>query len=164
MKQVLIVAAAFCLAVLLFGCTDNSAERITDMNISIENIAQFYYTYDNINYNARYQRYRFYVEDEKYMFYHETREKKGKYGPTTEEDITSSGTLELSEKEWAEVFALLKDGTAKKKTESIDDGSAGPWTYIYLKDDKNSQIEYMFASFEAKKNFEDFCAELADSE
>ena len=76
-----------CFGVLLCGCSKNEdlTDTITNKRIPIEDITDFYYTYENINYNAFYQRYRFYVEDDKLMFFHETRERPNDYGWTTEE-------------------------------------------------------------------------------
>ena len=86
----------FCCGALLCGCSADKTETITNRNIPVQDITEFYYTYENINFNAFYQRYHFYVDGERYMFHHETREKPNGYGWTTEEDITKSGTFELS--------------------------------------------------------------------
>ena len=138
-----------------------TVETITDLQIPVRDITDFYYTYENINYNAFYQRYRFYTEDGKYMLYHETREKPDDYGWTTEEDITANGTIELSESEWFDVFELLKDGTVRIRNLSDESGDAGPWMYLYWKDDQGLYQEYSFSSYETRILFETFCAELA---
>ncbi len=39
----------------------------------IDDISDFYCTYENINYNAFYQRYCFFTYDGKHFFFHETR-------------------------------------------------------------------------------------------
>ena len=68
-------------------------------DILYEDITDFYYTYDASTAPPHYQRYRFYVEDGQHYFYHETREGGG--WPQTEADITRSGTVELTDSQWA---------------------------------------------------------------
>ena len=73
----------FC--VMLTGCgeqkvtvenTVSGKQMIVGTDIGLDEITDFYYTEENINYDAYYQRYRFYVEDGKHLFFHETRERK----------------------------------------------------------------------------------------
>ena len=159
--------ALISLLVLLCGCTrsdqpDTKMNTITDMHIPVEDITDFYYTYENINYNAFYQRYRFYREDGAYMFHHETREKPEDYGWTTEEDITASGTFALSEQEWKDVMALLENGKVTKREDSLSDGSSGPWMYIYWKHDKSIYQKYAFSSGADRLAFENYCSALAE--
>ena len=134
---------------------------ITSRSIPVADITDFYYTYENINYNAFYQRYRFYVEDGKYMFFHETRERPNDYGWTTEEDRTAYGSLELTGQEWLDAMTLLKDGKVSKRSDSAESGDSGPWTYIYWKNDKSVIQQYDFAGYGARTAFEEHCAELA---
>ncbi|MBQ4383740.1 MAG: hypothetical protein II795_04620 [Firmicutes bacterium] len=168
MKRMLImVLMSLCCAALFSGCKDDAAdgvEKITNRNIPVTDITDFYYTYENINYNAFYQRYRFYVEDGRYMFHHETRERPGEYGPATEKDITSSGTFELTEEEWLDFCRLLKDGTVSERQISDETGDSGPWTYIYWKNDKSKYQEYKFASVGDRNAFKDFCTGLAQTD
>ena len=152
-------------AMLLFaGCGSGTKETITNMNIPIEDVTEFYYTYENINFNAYYQRFRFYIEDEKFMFYHETRERPGDYGPTTEDDITCSGTLELTAEEWKDFLAFLKDGTVSAREDSGESGSSGPWTFIYWKNDKGEYQAFEFSSYDTRVGFEEFCSVLKQAE
>ena len=51
-------------------------------NIGIDDIAEFYFTRSTSVYPPHYQRYRFFMEDGKHMFFHETRE--GDAFPLTE--------------------------------------------------------------------------------
>lgn len=150
---------------LLFGCggcgQKDAGETITNRNIPVGDVTEFYYTYENINFNAFYQRYRFYVEDGRYLFRYETRERPNRYGPTTEEDITSSGTLELTAEEWMNAMTLLKDGKVSKRTDSAESGSSGPWTYIYWKNDKSRYQQFAFSSYEDRETFEACCSALA---
>ena len=154
----------FCCGALLCGCSTGTTETITNRNIPIQDITEFYYTYENINFNAFYQRYHFYVDGDKYMFHHETREKPNGYGWTTEEDITESGTFELSPEEWRDFLGMLKDGTVSARTGSASSGSSGPWMYLYWKNDKGKYQEYAFTSVEARNGFEDYCNTLAHTE
>ena len=150
------------LSLFLFsGCGKETKETITNRNIPAEDITEFYYTVDNINYDAFYQRYRFYIEDEKYMFYHETRERPGEYGPATEEDITNSGTFELSDAEWKDFLSYLKDGTVSARKDNAESGDSGPWTFIYWKKDKGKYQVFDFSSYEVRDEFVEFCSALA---
>ena len=149
---------------LLFGRGQRDAgDTITDRNIPIGDVTDFTYTYENINFNAFYQRYRFYTEDGKYLFYHETRERPNQYGPATEADITASGTLELTAEEWASAMKLLKDGRVSKREDSAESGSSGPWTFLYWKNDKSRYQKFQFASYEGREAFETHCSALAQN-
>lgn len=112
-----VLLTVLCILLPLCGCGKNDTDTsgvITDMKIPAKDVTEFYYTYENINYGAFYRRYRLYTENGKYFFFHETRERPEDYGPATEEDVTASGTTELSPEEWAEFLALLKDGKVTK--------------------------------------------------
>ena len=123
--------------------------------ISSDEIIDFYYTYDASTAPPHYQRYRFYEEDGRHFFYHETREGGG--WPQTEDDITASGTIELSEEDWQTFISYLEGGTIKQPDEELLDGDAGPWTYIYK---GNGQEEYEFPSYGARIAFEEYCEGL----
>ena len=125
-------------------------------------ITDFYYTYDWTGYNARYQRYRFYVEDEEYLFYHETRKTEDDYGWGAEADITASGTVSLSIYEWDEFLYFLSEGSATEPEEYTEAGDSGPWMYLYFRSgDETVRKEYHFASAERQSAFEEFCQSLA---
>ena len=127
--------------------------------ISFEDITEFYYTIDASTYPPQFQRYRFHVEDEAHLFYHETR--KGNHWPLTEADITVSGTKELSEEEWAAFLGFVKGGTVKKREESTESGGSGPWLYLYWKGDRSKYQEFTFATWNTQTAFEEFCVALA---
>ncbi len=150
-----------CCLALLGACGKSPEDTVTDRKIAAGDITEFYYTLSNINFDAFYQRYRFYREDGRHLFYHETREKPGEYGPATEDDITASGTVELSDEEWNEFLAFLKDGRVSARTDSADSGDSGPWMFIYWKNDKGKYQVFDFSSASEKFGFEEFCAELA---
>lgn len=122
----------------------------------------FYYTKENINYNAFYQRYRVYEEDGKHMFFHETRKVEGDYGPATEKNTTLKGCFELTEEEWKEFLDLLGQGSASHRSDHPEDGGSGPWLFLYLKDGDSEGYEFSFSSYSLLKEFEAWCARLAD--
>ncbi len=137
-----------------------SDDFIVGKDISFEDIFDFYYTYDASTASPHYQRYRFYAEDGKRWFAHETREGGG--WPQTEADITRSGTVKLTEGQWAAFCDLLSGGTARRREESLDDGDAGPWLFIYW---HGGEAEGRAFSFEPAGNllaFEEYCDALAD--
>ena len=136
---------------------------VVGTDISAEDITDFYYTYENINYNAFYQRYRFYTEDGKHLFFHETRERKDDYGPATDKDTTMIGTFELTDEEWAAFFDFLKGGKVINRVESAESGDRGPWLYLYWKGDPSEYQQFSFESAGTVLAFEEFCATLRDS-
>ena len=147
---------------LLGGCGRLiKSEYTVGTHVRQADVTEFYYTYENINYNACYLRYRFFAEDGKYYFYHEARERKDDYGPTTEADVTAKGTVELTAQQWTAFFDLLRDGTVVKRGDSAGTGSRGPWLYLYWTGDKSEIQEYSFASLDKRGEFEDFCEGLA---
>ncbi len=167
MNKYLVLVLCLMISLLLAGCsgkentTVKKGRYVVGDGIQIGDITEFYYTYENINYNAFYQRYRFYTEDGKHLFFHETRERKDDYGPATEEDTTLTGTVELTDEQWAAFYDALSGGSVSKRAESAESGSRGPWLYLYWTGDDSEYQEYAFPSYEAQKAFEEFCASLA---
>ena len=158
-----LVSALFALLLLLtVGCASESSpeEMIVGEEIAFEELTDFYYTCDASTDPPHYQRYRFYTEDGKRYFYHETREGGG--WPQTEEDITLSGTVELTDAQWTAFCHLLRGGTASCREEHLDDGDAGPWLFIYWNGGEEEGREYVFASLSEETAFEEFCAALAN--
>ena len=98
------------------------------------------------------------------MFHHETRVRPGKYGPTAEEDITNSGTFELTADERKDFLTFLKDGTVSARKDSGESGGTEPWTFIYWKNDKGKYQVFEFPSYDTRVNFEEFCSALAQTE
>ena len=133
---------------------------IVGRDIASGDINDFYYTYYNINFNAFYQRYRFYKEDGKYWFFHETRARENDYGPLDESDTTETGTIELSESRWNDFFDLIKGGEVEKRKDSDESGDSGPWMYIYWNGDKGVYQEYYFPSPEEMSLFTEHCEKL----
>jgi len=127
-----------------------------------ENFLDFYYTEENINYNAFYQRYRVYVEEGKHMFFHETRQVEGDYGPAEEKDTVRKGSFELTEEEWKAFLGFMEMGSAFPRPEDPVDGDSGPWLYLYLKDGDPEGYAFSFSAYETLKEFEDWCAHLSE--
>lgn len=152
----------------LMGCgggqSSGTESFIYASGAKADNLSEFYYTYENINYNAEYLRYRFYIEEGTPYFYYEKRERPDDYGPTTEEDITVQGTLKLDEEQWKVFAELIEDGEATKRSDSAETGSRGPWLYIYWRDKPDKQLEFRFSSFDKQSEFEAFCAGMAGIE
>ena len=169
MKRFYAAVAGSLLAVILAGCAIGKdtedvllhRELIVGKDIVADDITDFYYTKSNINYDAYYQRYRFYVDDGKRYFFHETRERKGDYGPCTEEDTTFTGTIELTDDQWSQFYDLVSGGVVKAREESADSGDTGPWLYMYWTNDKSKYQQYSFASYGEEKAFVELCLSLA---
>ena len=138
------------------GCWAKPVTVGTD--VALGDVTDFYYTYSTSTAPPHYQRYRFYVDGRKYLFYHETREGGG--WPQTEKDITDSGSRPLSKAEWAEFFECLKGGTVENRKEHLEDGDAGPWLFLYWKGDHGKCQEFSFASPAARFAFEELCVRL----
>lgn len=180
MKKRFMITTGLILLALLCGCRDKEemtpsgkdsdgsdtasgifgTERTVGKDILSEDITDFYYTVENINYDAFYQRYRFYTENGEHIFFHETRERKDDYGPCTEEDTTLTGTIALTEEEWARFYDLVVGGIVKDREDSAEAGGTGPWLYLYWKGDKSKYQQFSFASYGKEKEFEEFCLSL----
>ena len=136
-------------------------EWVIGTDVAFEDVTDFYYTYDASSYPPRYQRYRFFTENGETMFYHETREGGG--WPQTEEDITVSGTMRLSEEEWNAFCSCIEGGNVREREESPDAGDAGPWMFLYWDGDQGIYQEFAFSSWEKKADFEVLCETLRES-
>ena len=170
MSKHLLIITGILFCVMLIGCGNGentgkvsllSKKYLVGTDIKMDDINDFYYTEENINYDAYYQRYRFYVEDGKHFFFNETRERKDDYGPCTEEDTTQIGTIELTDDQWKQFCDLVSGGTVKAREESADSGDSGPWLYLYWTNDKSKYQKFSFASYGDEKAFEEFCLLLA---
>ena len=134
--------------------------KIVGKDFQIEDITDFYYTEENINYGAYYQRYRFYVEDGKHIFFHETRERRNDYGPCTEDDTTLIGTIELTDDQWSQFTDLVSGGTVKAREDSAETGGTGPWLYLYWTNDKGKYQQFSFDSYDKEAKFEELCLSI----
>ena len=131
--------------------------KVVGKDIKNESVSDFYYTEENINFDAYYLRYRFYLEDNTPMFFFERRERPGDYGPTTEEDAVEKGTLELSEEEWKSFLNTIEGGAVRKREEDVSSGSTGPWMFLYW---ANKDGSFTFENAEKQEAFLMLCEEL----
>ena len=136
-------------------------EMVVGKNIALDEITDFYFTRASSTFPPDYQAYRFYIEDDAPHFYHETRE--GDSWPLTEEDITVSGTKDLSQDEWDEFCSFLEGGHVKKDDDEPVDGDDGPWFSLYWKRDRSVFRDFSFAAYDTQISFEDYCAGLTGS-
>ena len=165
----ILLTAVMIIAVLLVGCAakgDNgvsflSKAKTVGKDILTDDITDFYYTKENINFDANYQRYRFYVEEGKYYFFHETRERENRYGPCTEEDTTLKGTIELAKEQWDKFIGLVSGGEVRAREENVTSGGSGPWLYLYWTNDKGKYQQFSFESYDKETQFTDLCRSLA---
>lgn len=160
---VIIITAALLLiaAVIVAAALIKPSVYTVGKNIKSADITEVYFTRSSSVNPPYYQRYRIYTENGKYMFYHEKRE--GDTFPLTEKDITVSGSFELSEEEKSSLFDCLDGGKVRKRTESVDSGSDGPWVYLYWKGDKSKYQELSFASYDKEAKYEALCEKLKNS-
>ena len=142
----------------LFSPKDQA--RVVGADIPGGDIHDFYYTYASSTFPPEYQRYRFYLEDGAPRFFHERRE--GKEFPLTEAHATLSGTLELTDAQWARFLDSIAGGTVSARDEEPVDGDAGPWMYVYYEGDAGLYQEYRFPSYGAQLEFEAMCASLTE--
>ncbi len=173
MKRIFTIILGLIFIVVLSACSvkEDTAEMLSlgkektvGKDIQMEDITDFYYTEENINYGAYYQRYRFYVEEGKHMFFHETRERKDDYGPCTEEDTTKIGTLELTDDQWSQFYDFVNGGIVTAREDSADAGGTGPWLYLYWTNDKGVYQQFSFESYDTEARFEDFCISLVQGD
>jgi len=143
------------LLILLAGCKDMTVGT----NIPLQDIHEFTYTFSSSVNPPKYQHYRFYTESNRYLFYHEARE--GDHWPLTEDDITLSGTKELTEAQWSAFLRCLEGGTAARPEVSTETGDAGPWLYLYRAGDSGNALQFRFSSYGARTAFEDMCGTLS---
>ena len=140
----------------------DGGDKTVGVDIAFQDIMDFYYTYDASTDPPVYQRYRVYADGGKHWFYHESRE--GSVWPLTEADIVSSGAAALPETAWAAFCDLMEGGTARRRTESLETGDAGPWLYLYWSGGEREGREFAFASPEKKAAFEAFCAQMKEDQ
>lgn len=140
-------------------CARAGAEITVGEDIEPEDITDFYYTYATSVYPPEYLRYRFWREDGEKWFYHESRQGGG--WPQTEDDIVSSGTVALTDEDWAAFFDSLRGGTVRERTDPVLDGDSGPWMYLYWSHDEGRLQEFTFGSPAGRADFLDLCSRLA---
>lgn len=160
-KWIMIIAfsvVAISAAVCVVGWMLLNNPKTVGTTIKEDDFKEFYYTYSTTVNPPEFQRYRIYIENGKKMFYHEKRE--GDKVFLTEDDITVSGEIELSSKEWETFWSFISGGTVENRKESTTSGGSGPWLFLYWNGDKDKCQQFSFADLEKENGFEEFCEEL----
>ena len=155
-KSLLPVLVALLLCTLTLAA---QAEIVVGTDIADEEISEFFYIYSSSTYPPLYQQYRFYQENGEKLFYHEARE--GGDWPQTEENITLSGTVKLTEEDWALFIDCLRGGSLDEGSEEVIDGDDGPWMFLSWAEGEEKHQEYRFASLSEQNAFERLCSRLA---
>ncbi len=155
------ILTVFLFLLLCGSAVSANADYTAGKEIAIEDISEFYYTIDASIYPPMYVRYQFSLKDGKKWFFHESRQ--GREWPQTEEDIVASGTVEVTEEEWAEFFNCLRGGTVQARSDELTDGDEGPWMYLYWTGDEGIFQEFRFASLAERIAFEELCSRLAQN-
>ena len=120
--------AIFIILLICLAAAGAGAEKRAGTDFTAEDITEFFYTVSTSTDPPFYQRYRFYTEDGKKLFYHETREGGG--WPQTEEDIAVSGTAELTEADWSAFYACIRDGAVSMRSDEVLDGVSGIYVCV----------------------------------
>lgn len=158
----LLIITVVCMVFCCVGCANAMRTQIVGKRITQDNFKDFYYTYQTTVNPPDFQRYRFYKEDGKTYFYHEKREGDSVF--LTEEDITVSGTRELTGEEWNTFWKLIDGGGVIKRKEYTTSGGSGPWLFLYWDGDKDVCQEFSFKEYDNLYEFEAFCERLVEQE
>ena len=139
------------------------ALKMTQADIYLEEITDFYYTAANTENNSGYLRYRFYVKDGSYFFSFDKRDANGNYAAAEGESGSGAGNVSLDTEERLAFFKLIQNGNVKARDESSENGGSGPWMYLYTEKYPDGLV-FHFASATEQTAFEAYCAELAARE
>ncbi len=153
----LLITALFLLAALLPAAA--CADHIVGADIAEGDITEFCCVCATSTDPPLYQRYRFFTEDGQRYFEHERREGGG--WPQTEADITASGTVALTDTDWAALMDCLRGGRVDSPDEEVLDGDDGPWMSLYWPGDGGTERDFRFASPAERRAFETLCDQLA---
>lgn len=140
------------------GWIVSNLPKTVGKNIKENDFIEFYYTYSTTTNPPQFQRYRIYTDNGKKMFYHEKRE--GDTVFLTEDDITVSGSIELTQKEWESFWSYLSGGTVRNRKERFTSGGSLPSLYLYWKGDKDKCQEFTFEDVQKQVDFEALCIEF----
>ena len=102
------------------------ALKMTQADIYLEEITDFYYTAANTENNSGYLRYRFYVKDGSYFFSFDKRDANGNYAAAEGESGSGNGNVSLGTEERLAFFKLIQTGNVKARDESSENGGSGP--------------------------------------
>lgn len=136
---------------------------MTQADIYLEEITDFYYTAANAENSSGYLRYRFYVKDGSYFFSFDKRDANGNYAAAEGESDSGAGNVSLGTEERLAFFKLIQTGSIKARDESSENGGSGPWMYLYTEKYPDGLV-FHFASATEQTAFEAYCAELAARE
>ena len=136
---------------------------MTQADIYLEEITDFYYTAANTENSSGYLRYRFYVKDGSYFFSFDKRDANGNYAAAEGEGGSGAGNVSLGTEERLAFFKLIQTGSVKARDESSENGGSGPWMYLYTEKYPDGLV-FHFASATEQTAFEAYCAELAARE
>lgn len=139
------------------------ALKMTQADIYLEEITDFYYTAANAENSSGYLRYRFYVKDGSYFFSFDKRDANGNYAAAEGESGSGAGNVSLGTEERLAFFKLIQTGSIKARDESSENGGSGPWMYLYTEKYPDGLV-FHFASATEQTAFEAYCAELAARE
>ena len=139
------------------------ALKMTQADIYLEEITDFYYTAANTENSSVYLRYRFYVKDGSYFFSFDKRDANGNYTSTEGEGGSGAGNVSLGTEERLAFFKLIQTGSIKARDESSENGGSGPWMYLYTEKYPDGLV-FHFASATEQSAFEEYCAALAARE
>ena len=139
------------------------ALKMTQADIYLEEITDFYYTAANTENSSGYLRYRFYVKDGSYFFSFDKRDANGNYAAAEGESGSGNGNVSLGTEERLAFFKLIQTGSIKARDESSENGGSGPWMYLYTEKYPDGLV-FHFASATEQTAFEAYCAELAARE
>lgn len=139
------------------------ALKMTQADIYLEEITDFYYTAANTENSSGYLRYRFYVKDGSYLFSFDKRDANGNYAAAEGESGSGAGNVSLGTEERLAFFKLIQNGNVKARDESSENDGSGPWMYLYTEKYPDGLV-FHFASATEQTAFEAYCAELAARE
>ena len=139
------------------------ALKMTQADIYLEEITDFYYTAANTENSSGYLRYRFYVKDGSYFFSFDKRDANGNYAAAEGESGSGAGNVSLGTEERLAFFKLIQTGSIKARDDSSENGGSGPWMYLYTEKYPDGLV-FHFASATEQTAFEAYCAELAARE
>lgn len=137
--------------------------KMTQADIYLEEITDFYYTAANTENSSGYLRYRFYVKDGSYLFSFDKRDANGNYAAAEGESGSGAGNVSLGTEERLAFFKLIQNGNVKARDESSENDGSGPWMYLYTEKYPDGLV-FHFASATEQTAFEAYCAELAARE
>lgn len=153
----ILTIAILAAAIYLTFCRDRTL-RVAQ--IGEARFRDFYFTYASTTAPPMFRRYRIFVDGERRSFYHEKREGDNVF--LKEDDITISGTIELTDEEWQKFWAVIEDGVVSERTEDTRTGGAGPWLFIYWDGDGGTKQVLDLAEPDAAMELEKLCEELKE--